>query len=70
MSDLHWWSATELAAAIRERKVSSSEALEHLVARIESLDGPRREIVRARPWRTRASGRKNVRRSLMRTTHR
>ena len=40
MNDLHWWSAVDLAAAIRGREVSAVEALEHLVARIERLDGP------------------------------
>ena len=46
MSDeLHWMSATDLAAAIRRRDVSSVEALDHLVARIERLDGPTNAVV-------------------------
>lgn len=36
--DLHWMSATGLAEAIATGTVSSSEVLEHLVARIERLD--------------------------------
>lgn len=38
MTELHWWSAGEIAAAIRRREVSSSEVLEHLVRRIADLD--------------------------------
>ena len=45
MNDLHWWSAVDLAAAIRGREVSASEALEHLVARIERLDGAINAVV-------------------------
>ncbi len=45
MTDLHWWSATDLAAAIRGREISASEALEHFVARIEALDGPINSVV-------------------------
>lgn len=45
MNDLHWWSAVDLAAAIRGREVSATEALEHLVARIERLDGPINAVV-------------------------
>ncbi|MFZ9016382.1 MAG: amidase [Ilumatobacteraceae bacterium] len=45
MTDLHWWSAVDLAAAIRGREISSSEALEHLVDRIERLDGPINAVV-------------------------
>ena len=45
MNDLHWWSAVDLAAAIRGREVSAVEALEHLVARIERLDGPINAVV-------------------------
>jgi amidase len=37
-AELHWWSASDLAAAIRGREVSAREALEHLVDRIERLD--------------------------------
>lgn len=45
MTDLHWWSATDLAAAIRGREISACEALEHFVARIEVLDGPINSVV-------------------------
>ena len=45
MTDLHWCSATDLAAAIRGREVSASEALEHFIARIEALDGPINSVV-------------------------
>ena len=45
MTDLHWWSATEIAAAIRRREVSAVETLEHFVARIEALDGPVNSVV-------------------------
>ncbi len=43
--ELHWWSATALAAAIAAGTVSSREALEHFVARIEALDGPVNSVV-------------------------
>jgi len=42
---IEWWSATEMAAAIASKEVSSREALEHLVARIERLDGPINSVV-------------------------
>jgi amidase len=45
MTDLHWWSAADLAAAIRGRDVSASEVLEHFIARIEELDGPVNAVV-------------------------
>src|SRR5262245_49547496 len=44
-SDLHWWAAGDLAAAIRGREVSAREALEHFVDRIERLDGPVNAVV-------------------------
>ena len=44
-SDLHWWTAGDLAAAIRGREVSAREALEHFVERIERLDGPINSVV-------------------------
>jgi amidase len=43
--ELHWMSATSLAAGIARREVSSTEVLEHLVDRIERLDGPINSIV-------------------------
>lgn len=46
MNELHWWTAYGLADAIRGREVSAREALEHLVARVESLDGPVNAVVR------------------------
>ena len=45
MTDLHWWSATDLAAAIRGREISATEALEHQIARIDRLDGPINAVV-------------------------
>ncbi len=57
MTDLHWWSATDLAAAIRGREVSASEALEHFVSRIEALDGPINAIVHWDIERARESAR-------------
>ena len=43
--ELHWMSATELAAAIATKRVSSVEVLEHLVGRIERLDGEINAVV-------------------------
>jgi amidase len=57
MTDLHWWSATDLAAAIRGREVSAGEALEHQVARIERLDGPINAVVQWDLDRARADAR-------------
>ncbi len=45
MTELHWMSATDLAAAIRAGDVKSEEALDHFVARIEALDGPINAVV-------------------------
>ena len=45
MTDLHWLSATELAGKIRAGEVKSEEVLDHLVARIEALDGPINSVV-------------------------
>jgi len=45
MTDLHWWSAGDLAAAIRGREISATEALEHQVDRIERLDAPINSVV-------------------------
>jgi amidase len=45
MTDLHWLSATELAARIRSGQVKSEEVLDHFVARIEALDGPINSVV-------------------------
>lgn len=42
---IHWSSAADLARSIRDGQVSSREALEHLVARIERLDGPVNAVV-------------------------
>src|SRR5262245_65314922 len=44
-SELHWWTAGDLAAAIRGREVSAREALEHFVSRIERLDPPVNAVV-------------------------
>ena len=45
MNDLHWMSATEIAAAIRRRQLSSVEVLDHLTNRIEELDGAVNAVV-------------------------
>lgn len=45
MSEIHWMSGTELAAAINARELSAAEALEHFVARIQRLDGPVNAVV-------------------------
>ena len=42
---VEWWSATETAAAIATKQVSSREVLEHLVSRIQRLDGPINSVV-------------------------
>ncbi|TVR24421.1 MAG: amidase [Ilumatobacter sp.] len=44
-NELHWRSGTELAAAIRAKEVSSREVLDHLVERIDRLDGPVNSVV-------------------------
>jgi amidase len=56
-TDLHWWSATDLAAAIRGREVSATEALEHQVARVERLDRQVNAVVRWDIDRARAAAR-------------
>src|SRR5688572_27290076 len=38
MTDLHYRSASDLAAALRRREVSSRELLEHFLARVEKHD--------------------------------
>ena len=43
--ELHWMSATEIAAAIAAKAVSSVAVLEHLVTRVERLDGPINAVV-------------------------
>ena len=55
--ELHWMSATDLAAAIRRRDVSSVEVLDHLVERIEALDGPINSVVQWDLDRARAAAR-------------
>ena len=45
MTDLHRQSARELAASIASREVSSREALDHLLDRVETLDGPINSVV-------------------------
>ncbi len=44
-SDPALWSAREVAAAIRERRLGSREYLEALLARIQRLDGPLNTVV-------------------------
>ncbi len=56
-TDLHWWSATDVAAAIRGREVSATEVLAHQVARIERLDGPINAVVHWDLDRARAAAR-------------
>ena len=55
MTEMHWWSAGEVAAAIRRREVSAREVLDHLVTRIEALDGPVNAVVRLDLDRARAA---------------
>ncbi len=43
--EVHWMTATDLAAAIRRRDVSATEVLDHLVERIERLDEPINSVV-------------------------
>jgi amidase len=45
VSEPHWWSAAEIAGLVRGGEVSSVEVLEHLAARIETLDGPVNSVV-------------------------
>ena len=54
MSDLHWLSAIELATEIREGRVSSREALDHLLDRQARLDGPINAVVTIDAPRARA----------------
>src|SRR4051812_7031477 len=54
MDELHWMSATELAGAIRRREVSSREALEHLLARVDVLDRTVNSVVTIDAARARA----------------
>jgi amidase len=55
MNDMHWWSARDLAAAIRGREVTSTEALEHAVESVAALDGPINSVVRLDLDRARAA---------------
>jgi amidase len=54
MTDLHWMSAIELATAIRERRVSSREALDHFLARVGELDRSVNSVVTIDAERARA----------------
>ena len=54
MSELAYLSATELAARIRSKQLSSREALEHLLGRVEKLDGPINSVVTIDAGRARA----------------
>ncbi|MEM8619308.1 MAG: amidase [Actinomycetota bacterium] len=45
MDELHWTSATDMAAAIAKRDVASREVLDHLVRRIDALDGSTNAVV-------------------------
>lgn len=53
--ELHWWSAAEVADAIRRREISSREVLDHLVSRIEALDRPVNAVVARDLERARAA---------------
>ena len=55
IDDMHWWSATETAARIAAKEVSSREVLEHMVARADRLDGPINSIVHRDLDRARAA---------------
>ena len=55
MNELHWWTAYGLADAIRGREVSAREALEHMVRRVEALDGDINSVVRLDLDRARAA---------------
>jgi amidase len=57
MSELHWWSATDIASAIRGRELSAVEVLDHFVARAEQLDAPVNSIVQWDVARARATAR-------------
>ncbi|MEY2974266.1 MAG: hypothetical protein RIR49_686 [Actinomycetota bacterium] len=52
---IHWWSATETARRIRAREVSSREVLEHMVARVDRLDGAINSVVQRDLERARAT---------------
>jgi amidase len=54
---VEWWSAGEIAGAIDRRSISSTEVLEHLVSRIERLDGPINSVVQWDLDRARAAAR-------------
>lgn len=43
--ELHYWSATRVAEAIRRREITSRQYLEHLLDRVGRLDGPLNTIV-------------------------
>lgn len=45
MNEIHWMTATELASAIRDGEITSVDALEHFVSRIEERDGPINAVV-------------------------
>jgi aspartyl-tRNA(Asn)/glutamyl-tRNA(Gln) amidotransferase subunit A len=49
MSDLHWQSATDLAAAIAARRISPIELMQALLARIEKLDPSLNAFIRLDP---------------------
>ncbi len=53
-TELHEWSAIDLAAAIRDGRTSSREALDHFLARIARLDGPINALVTIDAERARA----------------
>jgi len=57
MDDLHWKSATEIAALVRTRKVSALEVLEHFLDRVDRFNPKLNAIV----WQDRARARARAR---------
>jgi amidase len=57
MSELHWWSAADIASAIRGRELSAVEVLDHFVSRAEKLDAPVNSIVQWDVERARTTAR-------------
>ena len=56
MDKLHWKSATEIAALIRDRKLSASEALEHFLTRVDRFN----PVLNAIIWQDRDRARRRA----------
>ena len=54
MTDVHWMSTTELSAALAAKDLSSREAVDHFLDRVDALDGPINSVVVTNPERARA----------------